>query len=266
MSPEVAEVDPVRLMNLPERARLSERLTKKMLRDQFGEGTTPEGKLVDKSVASARVAGILRPETVLVPAHRDLRSDGTNYREVTDIPVLHVRLTPNVTPAERRRLVEMVQRAMPRPVVLLLDGPDQPAELALALTHVSRTDPEKQTSVIDAAITVPVDDLPAGALDIARRDRTDLWALYRDLVRIAAAGGRPASAALGADEAVRLHHRLAALRTELDTVVRESKREKSQRSRITLNTRAKALRRQIQDAVAALHGPDPPNPRPPAGG
>ena len=261
MSPESAELDPASLLNLPERARLSERLTKKMLRDQFGAGTTPEGKLVDKTVASARVVGILRPETVLVPAHSE-----ASGREVTDIPVLRVQLTPKVTPAERRRLVELVQRAMPRPVVLFLDGPDQPADLALALTHVSRTDPAKQTSVIEATVTVPVADLPAGALDITRRDRTDLWALYRDLVRTAACGGRPAGVALGADEAVRLHHRLAALGAELDAVARDAKRERSQRTRIALNTRAKALRRQIETARSALHGPDPPNPRPPAGG
>jgi hypothetical protein len=251
-------LDPAQLLGLPERARLSERLTKRMLRDQVGggEGATPESKLIDKAVASARVVGILRPETVLVPAHREQGSDGTSGREVTDIVVLHIQLAPDIAPVARRRLVELIQRAMPRPVVLFLDGPGQPAELALALTHISRADPEKRTSVIDEALTIPVDVLPANALDISRCDRADLWALYRDLVRIAACGGRPAAAALSAEEAVRLRRRLAALHAELGTVTREAKRANSQQMRISLNTTAKTLRRQIATVSGALYSFD----------
>jgi hypothetical protein len=244
-------LDPRELLGLPERARLSERLTKRLLRDQFDTGSTQERKLVDRAVASAQVVGILRPETILVPAYRD------HGREITDIAVLHLRLNPKIAPSDRRRLVELIQRAMPRLVVLFLDGPDLPGELALALTHVSRTDPEKRTSVIDATITVQVADLPDGAVDITRCDRTDLWALYRDLVRMAATGGRPASAALGADEAVQLHHRLSALQAELDAVAREAKRARSQQSRIAFNTSAKALRHEIASVLADLYSADP---------
>jgi hypothetical protein len=255
---ETTSLDPAELLGLPERARLSERLTKRLLRDQVGgPGSTPEGKLVDRAVASAQVVGILRPETVLIPAYRDHGRDGTGDREITDIAVLHVRLNPKIAPSDRRRLVGLIQRAMPRLVVLFLDGPDLPGELALALTHVSRTDPEKRTSVIDTAITVPVAELPSGALDITRRDRTDLWALYRDLVRIVATGGRPASTALGADEAVRLHHRLTALQAELDAVTRDAKRARSQQSRIALNTTAKAVRQQIATVRTDLYSADP---------
>ncbi|PWW60243.1 DUF4391 domain-containing protein [Actinokineospora spheciospongiae] len=256
---EKTSLDPAELLGLPERARLSERLTKRLLREQVGGGTgsTPEGKFVDRVVASAQVVGILRPETILIPAYRDHGRDGTDRREVTDIAVLHLRLKQKIAPSDRRRLVELVQRAMPRLVVLFLDGPDLPGELALALTHVSRTDPEKRTSVIDASITVPVAELPDGVLDTNRRDRTNLWALYRDLVRIAATGGRPASAALGTDEAVRLHHRLTALQAELDAVTREAKRARSQQSRITLNTTAKALRQQVATVRTDLYSADP---------
>ncbi|PPK67868.1 DUF4391 domain-containing protein [Actinokineospora auranticolor] len=249
-------LDPAGLLGLPERARLAERLTKRLLREQVGggAGSTPESRLVDRAVVSAQVVGILRPETVSIPSYRD--RDGTGGREISDIAVLHLRLNPRVTPSNRQRLVELVQRSMPRLVVIFLDGPDLPGELALALTHVSRTDPARQTSVVDATITVPVAELPNGALDINHRDRTDLWALYRDLVRIAATGGQPASAALGADEAVRLRHRLVALRAELDAVTRNAKRAKSQQSRIIFNTTAKTLRQQIATVRAGLYHSD----------
>ncbi|WP_447005881.1 DUF4391 domain-containing protein [Saccharothrix isguenensis] len=251
-------LNPAEVLGLPERARLSERLTKRLLRDQVGGDTrsAPDRRLVDRAVASAQVVGILRPETILVPVYRDHGRDGTGDSEISDIAVLHLRLNAKITPSDRRRLVELVQRAMPRPVVLFLDGPDLPGELALALTHVNRTDPEKRTSVIDATITVPVAELPNGVLDITRCDRTDLWALYRDLVRIVATAGRPASAALGADEAVQLHHRLAALRAELDAVAREAKRARSQQSRIALNTTAKVLRQQIATVRTDLYSAD----------
>ncbi|SDP26399.1 DUF4391 domain-containing protein [Lentzea jiangxiensis] len=256
---EETPLNPADVLGLPERARLSERLTKRLLRDQVGGDarSTPDRRLVDRAVASAQVVGILRPETILVPVYRDRGRDGTGDREISDIAVLHLRLNPKIATSDRRRLVELVQRAMPRPVVLFLDGPDLPGELALAFTHVSRTDPEKRTSVIDATITVPVTELPDGALDITRCDRTDLWALYRDLVRIAATAGRPASAALGADEAVQLHHRLAALHAELDAVAREAKRARSQQSRIALNTTAKVLRQQIATVRTSLYSADP---------
>ncbi|MFD7652861.1 DUF4391 domain-containing protein [Actinosynnema sp. NPDC059797] len=252
---EKTSLDPAEVLGLPERAQLSKRLTKRLLRDQVSGDTksTPNRRLVDRAVASAQVVGILRPETILVPVYRD----GTGDHEISDVPVLHIRMNPKIASSDRRRLVELVQRAMPRPVVLFLDGPDLPGELALALTHVSRTDPERRTSVIDATITVPVAELPDGALDITRCHRTDLRVLYRDLVRIAATGGRPASAALGADEAVQLHHRLATLQAELDVVAREAKRARSQQSRIALNTTAKALRQQIATVRANLYSAEP---------
>ncbi|OLL72874.1 Methyl-accepting chemotaxis protein [Pseudonocardia sp. Ae168_Ps1] len=244
-------MDVADLLRLPPRARFSERLSKKVLREQIGGGGgTSEARLLDKAVASARVVGVLRPETIQVPAHR--QAD----REVTDIAVLHVEPTRGTTAGERRRLVKLVQRAMPRPVVLLLDGPGQPAQLSLALTHINRTDPERQTSVIDADITVPVDDLHPDGLSLARCDHTDLWALYGDLVRLAASGGRPAGVRLSAEEAVELHHRLRAQETELDALVLDARRAPAQRDRIALNTKAKALRNSVTTLRDRLYSSD----------
>ena len=254
----LGRVDAADLLGLPFATQLTERLAKRVLREQFVAltGASGDGKLVDRAVDRVWVIGVLRPRTIQVPAYRG-HDDGTGHvRSVDDVPVMRVVLTESTTSGERRRLAELLHRSMPRPVVVVLDAPDRPTELALALTHVSRTDPQKTSSVIDHALVVPLADLPAGALDVACRDRTDLWALYRDLVLQAATGGSPASS-LRAEEAVEAHHRLTALRAERDAAVREAKRAASQQERITANGRARTLRGLIEATSGTLYSCQP---------
>ncbi|MDH6190281.1 hypothetical protein M2168_003313 [Streptomyces sp. CZ24] len=178
-------------------------------------------------------------------------------RTVVDIPVLEVVLADPTTAADRTRVTELVHRSMAKPVVLFALMPDGATTLSLALTHVSRTDPTRSTSVIDAHVLVPAGQIEAGALRLDRLDRTDMWALYRDLVRTAAADGRPASTALQAGEAILLRRGLTDLETELATVVRDAKQAKNQQRRIELNTRARSLRAQMVRARSALYGARP---------
>jgi hypothetical protein len=80
-----------------------------------------------------------------------------------------------------------------------------------------------------------------------------MWALYRDLVRVAATDGRPVGVALQASEAVALRRRLIDLEAELASVVRNARQAKSQQVRIELNTSARTLRTQISRAREALY-------------
>ncbi|WP_333765317.1 hypothetical protein, partial [Streptomyces sp. IBSBF 2390] len=66
-----------------------------------------------------------------------------------------------------------------------------------------------------------------------------MWTLYRDLVRTAAAEGRPASTALQAAEAISLRRGLTDLEARLITVVRDARQAKNQQRRIELNTQAR---------------------------
>lgn len=226
--------DPLEMLAIPDRARLSERITKKLLERQAKEKGL-DAKLV-RIVTGASVVGILRPETIHVPAYRD------DERQVTDIPIIQVRLTEIATSAERRRLADLLFRVMPRPVVLcdvpVAGGP----VFHLALTHVSRTDPERSTSVVDSVVSSHLSSLPDGALSLDALDRADLWTLYQDLVRRVAGVTRPD---LSAEDAVAAHDKLATLQAELEAVIREAKREKGANARIKLNARAKTLRTQI---------------------
>jgi hypothetical protein len=235
------------LLGLPGSAWQDNRITKKLLTEQFEERSPADARLIGKGLASARLVAILRPETIQVPRYVD------DERTVTDIPVIDASLTDRNTASERTRVAELIHRSMARPVILLVRMPDATTQLSLALSHVSRTNPTRSTSVIDAHLMVATTQIEPGALRIGRLDRTDMWALYRDLVRVAAADGRPIGMSLQASEAVALHRRLIDLEAELAAVVRNARQTKSQQARIELNTSARTLRTQISQAREALY-------------
>lgn len=245
-----AEHDGAGLLGLPDAARQKHRIAKKMLAAQFEDQAPADARLLTKAVTLAQLVGILRPETIQVPKYQDAE------RAVVDVPVLEVLMAEKTSAADRTRVTELVHRSMAKPVVLLAHMPDSHTTLSLALSHVSRTDPTRSTSVIDAHVMVPAGGIEPGALHLDRLDRTDMWALYRDLVRTAAADGRPASAALQAVEAIALRRRLTDLESELITVVRDAKRAKNQQRRIELNIEARTLRAQIGHVRGNLYSTD----------
>jgi hypothetical protein len=228
-------------------ARQNHRISKKMLMGQFKVRAPADARLISTAIAAARVIGILRPETIQVPRYED------NERVVVDIPVIEAALTDKTTAGDRIRVSELIHRSMAKPVVLIATVPGRDTLLSLALSHVSRADPTRSTSVIDAHLLMPTGQIAPGALHVDRLDHTDMWALYRDLVRTAATNGRPASAALQAADAIAVRRRLTDLEADLATVVRDAKRAKSQQVRIDLNTRARTLRAQIGQAREALY-------------
>lgn len=230
-----ARAGAVDLLGLTGRAVTADRLTKALLTAMADEKGL-DNRVIEKAVDRATVVGILRPETIHVPAYAD------DERRVADIPVIEVRLKEQVTAGLRTRLAESFFRIMPRPVVLLQIPVSGPAVLHLALTHVSRTDSDRSTSVIDSAVAASVDEIPGGALRLDGLDGTDLWTLYQDLVRRATGVTRPGATAA---EAVAEHDLLASLKAELDSVVRAAKRDKAPNERIKLNARAKNLRARI---------------------
>jgi len=241
------EHDGASLLGLPDTARQDHRITKKMLAGQFEERAPADARLIAKAVAAARLVGILRPETIQVPRYQD------GERVVIDVPIIEAALMDRTTVADRTRVAELIHRSMAKPVVLVACMADGTTMLSVALSHVSRTDPTRSTSVIDAHLMVPAGQIEPGALHVDRLDHTDMWALYRDLVRVAATDGRPASVALQAADAIAVRRRLADLEAELTTVVRDARQAKSQQVRIDLNMRARTLRTQIGRARETLY-------------
>lgn len=239
------------VLGLPASVRQPRRIPKKTLVEQAASQTA-DSALITRAVAGASVQAVLRADNLKVPAYVD------EQRRVDDIAVFHLELSDSASPADVTRLVELLHRSMPRPLILFLSSPRDGESISLALTHLNLSDPDRATSVIDQSVVVPLKSITRGGLRIDNLNRTDLWALYRDLVRVAAADGRPASASLSTDEALDLRGRLAALNAELAVVARDAKKEKSQAGRIRLNTTARELRQQIEVVAGSLYGPTSP--------
>jgi hypothetical protein len=238
------------LLALPDEARVQHRLTKKEIAGQYDDGAPADARYLRRAVAQATIVGVLRPETVGVTAIQDAD------RRVDFIPLLEVGLAEAARLSDARRTADLLQRSMPRPVVILFVSQTSASLLSVGLTRLNRNDASGETSVVESSILVPVEQIAPGSLALSRLNRADLWALYCDLVRTAAADGRPASAALTAARAIEERRRLADLTTELDTVERTARREKNVQRRIDLNTRATRLRREIAETRAALFAPE----------
>lgn len=248
---EAPALAPQVVLGLPASVHQPGRLPKKTLVEQAASQTV-DSALITRAVSGASVEAVLRADNLKVPSYVD------EQRRVDDIAVFHVALSDAASPADMTRLVELLHRSMPRPLILFLNSPRVGASISLALTHINLSDPDRATSVIEQSIVVPLQRVPRDALRIDNLNRTDLWALYRDLVRVAAADGQPASPSLSTEEALDLRGRLAALNAELALVSRDAKREKSHAGRIRLNTKARELRQQIETVAGSLYSPTSP--------
>lgn len=226
------------------------RVPKKTLVEQAASQPV-DATLITRAVARATVQAVLRADNLKIPNYVD------EQRRIDDIAVFHVELSDAASSADTRRLVELLHRSMPRPLILFISSPRDGESVSLALTHTNLSDSDRATSVIEQSLVVPLKSIASGALRIDGLNRTDLWALYRDLVRVVAADGHPASASLSTDEALALRGRLTALRSELEFVVREAKKEKSHAGRIRLNSKARDLRQQIETVACSLYSPAP---------
>lgn len=241
--------DPADVLALPPAARMRERLTKVMLADAAVD-LGIESKIIDRAVdVASAVVGVIRPETVQVPPGRS----GSDL--VADIPVIHLVLAPKATSADQTKLIDLIHRGMPRPVIVFVTSPKGVDWISLALSHVSVSNAER--SVIDARVFASLDQIVPGSLRLKVLDRADLATLYRDLTRVVAANGQPTVPGLSAEKIIQMRSELMALEADLATTVRAAQSERSQPGRIALNTRARELRDRIQTVGAALYNPVP---------
>lgn len=100
----------INAMDLPDLARLDLRVPKKKLVEN-GAYTTSDRRKINDSIDEVRWIATLKPNTVGVSEYKD------EVREYLEIAVLSVVLRPK---AKVGRIVELVHRAIPYPVVLFL--------------------------------------------------------------------------------------------------------------------------------------------------
>lgn len=160
-------------LDLPSGSRVDQRIPKKLLAEN-GAPTTADRKLVQDAIEEFTWVAALKPATIGVPEYRD------QERSYLELAVLAVDLRES---GKVTRLAELIHRAIPYPVVLILADS---TELMLSLAHIRWAQKEADKTVLDGE---PSMERLSGdrsglsdflqALSLRRQPRTDLYALYQ---------------------------------------------------------------------------------------
>jgi hypothetical protein len=238
---------------LPPESRVDQRIPKKLLVER-GAPTAADKRQINEGIEELLWLAALKPTTIGVPDYRDA------LREYLEIAVLSLTLRPAAKPG---RLVELIHRAIPYPVLLVMA---QSGALSLSLAHKRLAQNEAEKVVLDEAITACViGDHPAvhpflASLSLAAQPRAHLWALYqgwKDCVEAFLAAEltgeftRPSSAesASARREALVEHDRLT---RQIVALRAKATRESQVNRRVELNLEIKRLEAALAQAHANL--------------
>lgn len=242
-------------LNLPTGARVDQRVPKRLLLEN-GAPTAVDKRLINEGIQEIRWLAALKPATCGVPEFRGVS------REYLEIAVLQVVLREG---AKADRLVELVHRAVPYPVLLLVDVGDG---VKVSLAHKRQALKEADKVVLDGEILIVdlrlADSTIRAAflqsLDIARQPKISLYALYQGWLDTAIAV--PAAVITGAfrllDSAELATARRDALHVVLDLQgqvanLRTAAARASQMARqVELNLEIRRLQAQLVVAQAQL--------------
>ena len=115
-------MDVLAALSLPPESRVDQRVPKKLLVEN-GAPTAADKRQINEGIEELMWLAALKPTTIGVPEYRDA------VREYLEIAVLSLTLRPT---AKGGRLMELVHRAIPYPVLLLSQ---QPQVITLSLAH-----------------------------------------------------------------------------------------------------------------------------------
>ena len=131
--------DIISFLSLPPESRIDRRVPKSMLLEN-GIVVAADRRRINEGIESIEWIAALKPSSCGIPANRD-----TN-REYLEIIVLSVTLRPE---AKTSRLVDLVHRAVPYPVVLITT---QPNTFSLSLAHKRNSLAESSEVIVDGEI------------------------------------------------------------------------------------------------------------------
>lgn len=164
----------VAALDLPPAARVDFRVPKKLLTEN-GAPTAADKRHLNEGLEECRWVATLKPATIAVPAHRD------EVRQYLEINVLCLTMRPG---AKAGRLVELVHRALPYPLVLVAEQ----AGVSLSLAHKRWSQNERGRTVLDGEISQVAwaegsegfhDGAFLEALALGRQPRVTLYGLYQ---------------------------------------------------------------------------------------
>ncbi|MFZ3287917.1 MAG: DUF4391 domain-containing protein [Telluria sp.] len=172
----MTEQDLVAALDLPGSCRVDQRVPKKLLIEN-GAPTTSDKRQINDGIEEIQWLAALKPNTIGVPEYRN------DVREYLEIAVLSVTLRGN---AKAGRLAELVHRAVPYPMILLLNAEQN---LILSVVHKRWAQNEAGKVMLDGSmveVALPCDG-PSSAVEIAfmqalalgRQPQVTLYALYQ---------------------------------------------------------------------------------------
>jgi hypothetical protein len=231
---------------LPPDARVDQRVPKTLLLEQSAP-TTADKRQITSGIEEMLWIAALKPTNIGVPEYRDA------VREYLEIAVLTVALRPAAKPT---RLVELIHRAIPYPVILATEHGET---VSLSLAHKRWSQGEAGKKVLDGGVvsvewnheTHERDFLATIAL--ARQPRAHLQATYQGWIHCVMAltaarivgvfavpdtADRSAALRDGLDAHGRLNRELAQLRAQ-------TKRERQLNRRVELNLEIKRLEQEL---------------------
>lgn len=161
-------------LDLPSSASVDQRVAKTSLLE-YGAPTARDKRLITDGIDELHWVASLKANTVGVPTYRDA------VREVLEVQVMRLSVKPS---ARSPRLVELVHRAIPYPLLLVVEHPAGPGVSAV---HKRWSEGEEGKTVLDGELVeVAATEVDAGrwaafvgALVLARQPRTSLFALYQ---------------------------------------------------------------------------------------
>jgi hypothetical protein len=232
-------------LNLPAGSHVNQRVPKKLLLEN-GAPTAADKRLINDGIEELLWLAALKPSTIGVPEYRD------DVREYLEIAVL--RLTLRAT-AKVTRLVELIHRAVPYPLLLLMEHGEWHG---LSAAHKRWSQGEAGKTVLEGDIVIAKwnaerdsERWPAfrDALAMGRQPRTTLYALYQGWIDtlLALQAARVTGAfvvAANAEHAALRHDALqecARLDAEIVRLRATAAKEKQMSRRVELNLELKRV-------------------------
>ncbi|MBI1866975.1 MAG: DUF4391 domain-containing protein [Methylocystis sp.] len=236
-------------LGLPPEARVDARVPKKLLVEQ-GAPTSADKRAIQDGIDELQWLAACKPTTIGVPTFAD------DIREYLEIALVACAFRSG---AKAGRLIELIHRAIPYPVVLLTSDADG---VALSATHKRHAQNEAGKVVIERVISaggLKTDHLSEqerafiASLALAQQPRRDLFSLYEGwLARIEALNAaRIAGSYVSVDCMDAIERRRAALEAhsrlarEIAGLRAKANREKQLNRRVDINLEIRRLEDEI---------------------
>lgn len=248
-------------LGLPEATRVNQRVPKKLLAEQE-VATATDRRQIQDGVDEVFWLAALKPHLIGVPAYEDA------HRQYLELAVLRLSLKPGTKPG---RLVELLHRAVPYPVLLLTSSD---AGIGLSLVHLRRSQNEADKTVLDGelmAVTLPAEAASGtavagicadfcAAFALARQPQADLHALYQGWMDTVAAldiareTGRfhPSPTREQAAERHQALQQCRELQARLQQLRTQAQKERQLARQVALNSEIKQLASRIESMRQTL--------------